>query len=77
MFHMEKTQLDGEIRFSEALHKFKQNTRKHIYTSDTIDSSKESSSVSTLEVNIYIYSMIYCMRSSYCNISLDVSVVIT
>lgn len=55
MFHMEKTQLDGEIRFSEALHKFKQNIRKHICTSDTIDASKESSSSSTLEVNIYIY----------------------
>ncbi|XP_011866537.1 PREDICTED: uncharacterized protein LOC105561295 isoform X2 [Vollenhovia emeryi] len=49
MFHMENTQLDGEIRFSEALHKFKQNTCKHIYALDTTESSKESSSTSTLE----------------------------
>lgn len=53
MFHMETTQLDDEIRFSEALHTFKQNLYKHICTLDTIDSSKESSKTSTLEVNIF------------------------
>ncbi|XP_024887173.1 uncharacterized protein LOC112464432 isoform X1 [Temnothorax curvispinosus] len=49
MFHMENTQLDGEIRFAEALHKFKHNICKHICTSDAIDSSKESSRTCTLE----------------------------
>ncbi|XP_011705175.1 PREDICTED: uncharacterized protein LOC105460429 isoform X2 [Wasmannia auropunctata] len=48
MFNMENTQLDGEIRFSEALHTFKQNLCEHIPI-DTIDSSKESSKTSMLE----------------------------
>ncbi|XP_018352071.1 PREDICTED: uncharacterized protein LOC108754337 isoform X2 [Trachymyrmex septentrionalis] len=52
MFHMENTQLDGEIRFSEALHTFKQNLYKHIRTLNTIDSFKESSKTSTLEEGV-------------------------
>lgn len=54
MFHMENTQLDGEIRFSEALHTFKQDISKHVHIIDTIDSSKESSRTSTLEVSSMI-----------------------
>lgn len=56
MFHMENTQLDSEIRFSEALHTFKQDI-SHAHTIDTIDiidSSKESSKTSTLEVSSMI-----------------------
>lgn len=51
---MESTQLDSEIRFSEALHKFKQNVCECINTSDTTDFSKMSSRTSTLEVNLHI-----------------------
>ncbi|KAG5313582.1 ZFY26 protein, partial [Pseudoatta argentina] len=57
MFHMENTQLDGEIRFSEALHTFKQNLYKHIHTLDTIDSFKESSKTSTLEICYNIFDL--------------------
>ncbi|XP_036149778.1 uncharacterized protein LOC105832099 isoform X2 [Monomorium pharaonis] len=49
MFHMENTQLDGEVRFSEALYIFKRNINKHLYTLSTTDSSKECSTISTLE----------------------------
>ncbi|XP_039315069.1 uncharacterized protein LOC105198485 isoform X4 [Solenopsis invicta] len=50
MFHMENTQLDGEIRFSEALYKFKRNICKHVHILDAANSSKEGSTTSTLEV---------------------------
>ncbi|XP_039315067.1 uncharacterized protein LOC105198485 isoform X2 [Solenopsis invicta] len=49
MFHMENTQLDGEIRFSEALYKFKRNICKHVHILDAANSSKEGSTTSTLE----------------------------
>ncbi|EZA60485.1 Zinc finger FYVE domain-containing protein 26-like protein [Ooceraea biroi] len=49
MFHMENTQLDGEVRFSEAFHAFKQNTFSYLHTSEQTDLSKESSRTSTLE----------------------------
>ncbi|KAL0131068.1 hypothetical protein PUN28_002571 [Cardiocondyla obscurior] len=49
MFHMENTQLDGIVQFSEAFHKFKRNICKNVYTSDTMDSYKESPKTSTLE----------------------------
>lgn len=51
---MENTQLDGEIRFSEALHKFKQNVGEYVNTSHAADSSKTTSGTSTLEVNLLI-----------------------
>jgi len=54
---MENTQFDSEIRFSEALHTFKQNICKYIHSSDIIDSS-EGSSRSTLEVNTFYICMI-------------------
>ncbi|XP_018400391.1 PREDICTED: zinc finger FYVE domain-containing protein 26 [Cyphomyrmex costatus] len=66
MFHMENTQLDGEIRFSEALHTFKQNLYKHIRTLDTIDFSKESSKTSTLE-NIKFAAQEGVQSSKYIN----------
>ncbi|XP_032664873.1 zinc finger FYVE domain-containing protein 26 homolog isoform X2 [Odontomachus brunneus] len=49
MFHMENTQLDSAVRFSEALHAFKQDTFKYAYTLDTTDSPKESQKTSMLE----------------------------
>ncbi|XP_012060559.1 PREDICTED: zinc finger FYVE domain-containing protein 26 [Atta cephalotes] len=66
MFHMENTQLDGEIRFSEALHTFKQNLYKHIRTLDTIDSFKENSKTSTLE-NIKFAAQEGVQSSKYIN----------
>lgn len=50
MLHMENTQLDGEVRFSEAIHTFKEDTLGHVYTSNATDSAKESLTTSTLEV---------------------------
>lgn len=50
MFHMENTQLDGEVRFSEAVHVFKEDTLKYVSTFDVTDSAEESSTASTLEV---------------------------
>jgi len=58
MFHMENTQFDSEIRFSEALHTFKQNICKYVHSSDIIDSSEGSSKSSTLEVNTFYICMI-------------------
>nr|XP_012226480.1 PREDICTED: uncharacterized protein LOC105674602 [Linepithema humile] len=49
MFHMENTQLDGEVRFSEAVHTFKKDTLKYVCTLDTTDSAKENLTTSTLE----------------------------
>ncbi|XP_072751238.1 uncharacterized protein Sptz isoform X2 [Anoplolepis gracilipes] len=49
MFHIENTQVDGEIRFSEAFYTFKQDISKYVHSSDTIDSSKKNSGTSTLE----------------------------
>ncbi|XP_050444515.1 uncharacterized protein LOC126848048 isoform X2 [Cataglyphis hispanica] len=49
MSHMENTQVDGEIRFSEAFYTFKQDISKYFYTSNTIDSSKKDSGTSILE----------------------------
>jgi hypothetical protein len=50
---MENTQLDGEVRFSEAFRIFKQNILSYLYTSDKLDFSKENSKTSTLEVRSY------------------------
>lgn len=58
MFHMENTQVDGEIRFSEAFYAFKQDISKYIDTSDTIDFSKKNSGTSTLEVRFCTYSFV-------------------
>lgn len=55
MFHMENTQVDGEIRFSEAFYTFKQDISKYFYTSNITDSSKKNSGTSTLEVRFYIH----------------------
>jgi len=50
---MENTQLDGEVRFSEAFRTFKQNILNYLHTSDKLDFSKENSKTSTLEVKSY------------------------
>jgi len=50
---MENTQLDGEVRFSEAFHIFKQNILSYLHTSDKLDFSNKNSKTSTLEVRSY------------------------
>ncbi|XP_020279494.1 uncharacterized protein LOC109852609 isoform X2 [Pseudomyrmex gracilis] len=49
MFHMENTQLDGEVQFSKGLRAFKQDILQYLRNSDTTDSSKESTNSSILE----------------------------
>ncbi|EFN75932.1 Zinc finger FYVE domain-containing protein 26 [Harpegnathos saltator] len=63
---MENTQLDGEVRFAEALHAFKQDTLKYVYTSDTTDSPKESLKTSMLE-NIRLAAQEGVQSSRYTN----------
>lgn len=57
MFHMENTQLDSEVRFSEALYMFKQDIFKDVPVSDSTDASpKECLKISTLEVKSPLFS---------------------
>lgn len=71
MFHMENTQLDSEVRFSEALHVFKQDTFKYAYTLDTTDSPKESLKTSMLEVRSHVlYNQFYLLSTKCPSVSI-------
>lgn len=64
MFHMENTQLDSEVQFSEALRAFKQDTLKYAHTLDMTDSPKENLKISMLEVGFHVlYNQFYVLSN--------------
>lgn len=71
---MENTQLDSEVRYSEALHAFKQDTLKYVRTLDTMDSPKESPKTSMLEVrfqDFYYDQLPYLLNAGRSSITFD------